>query len=158
MGINIRRSYSHQESHDVLMGKLNETQEVEGNPFLLQIANHLIAINVKPDEHHWWSPEMSLRLEEEGEGTTIYETIGPNPSVFTLAMFFVILGSVIFLAALMWVLSQMTVGDSSSLAWTITFLSGLMILATFGWLALGRMKAADQVSRLRKFVGDIIER
>ena len=157
MGIKIRRSYNHQESHDVLMGKLNETQELEGNPFLLQIANHLIAINVKLDEHHWWSPEMSLRMEKDREGTTIYETIGPNPSMFTLAMFFVILGSVIFIAALMWALSQMTVGNLPLLAWIITFLSGLMILVTFGWLALGRVKVADQVARLRQFVGVILQ-
>lgn len=157
MGINIRRSYGHKDAQDVLIRKLSQTQAAEGNLFLLQIANHLISINVKQDEHHWWSPEMSLRLEQDGAGTTIHEAVGPNPSMFTLAMFFVILGSVTFLAALMWALSQMTVGDSSIVAWIVNFGSGLLIVATFGVLALGRIKAADQVSNLRDFISKIIE-
>ena len=44
---------------------------------------------------------MTLRLENEENNTAIYEVIGPNSSMFTLAMFFVTLGSVVFLAALM---------------------------------------------------------
>ncbi|NQT62427.1 MAG: hypothetical protein HQ556_05665 [Candidatus Marinimicrobia bacterium] len=139
------------------MGKFVNFQKVEGNPFNLQISNHLISLNVKEDEQHWWSPEMTLRLEKEESKTTIFESIGPNSSMFTLAMFFVILGSVLFLAALMWSLSQMTVGESPVQSILVTFLSGLLILLTFGWLAMGRMRARDQVTRLKQFVAEIIE-
>ena len=139
------------------MGKFANFQKIEEIPFSLQIATHLISLNVNHEELHWWSPEMTLRLENEEGETTFYESIGPNSSMFTLAMFFVIFGSVVFLAALMMSLSQMTIGDSPLLALVTTLFSGLLIVVTFGILAVGRMKAADQVSRLRDFVSRIIE-
>lgn len=156
MGINIRRTYGHSESLEVLMEKFTTTQQRAENPFSLQMANNLISLNVNQEEQHWWSPEMTLRLEAEDNKISIYEVIGPNSSMFTLAMFFVILGSVIFLAALMMALSQMSVGDSPLLAIATTILSGILIAVTFRVLAMGRLKAADQVSRLRIFVGDIL--
>jgi len=100
---------------------------------------------------------MTLRLENEGSETTIHESVGPNSSMFTLAMFFVILGSVVLLAALMMSLSQMTIGEQPLLALVVTLFSGLLILVTFGVLAVGRMKAVEQVTRLREFVGSVIE-
>lgn len=157
MGINIRRTYSHIDSQDVLLGKFTRVHANESNPFTFQIANQLISLNVKQEEQYWWSPEMTLRFENEASTTAIYEVIGPNSSMFTLAMFFVILGSVIFLSALMMSLSQMTIGESPLRAVVATISSGLLIMGTFGVLAMGRMKAADQVSRLRKFAGAIIE-
>ena len=157
MGINLRRTYGHSLSQAKLLEKFINFQKGEEQPFTLQIANQLISLNVKQDEQHWWSPEMTLRLENEGSETIFYESIGPNSSMFTLAMFFVILGSVIFLAALMMSLSQMTIGDSPLLALGVTLFSGLLIVVTFGVLAVGRLKAADQVSRLRDFVRHIIE-
>lgn len=156
MGINIRRNYNHQDSKAVLLEKIVQSQENEEEPIQVEIASHLISINVKQVEHHWWSPEMSLRIEERDDGVTIYETIGPNPSMFTLSMFFVTLGAVMFLAALMWALSQMAVGESSVIAWMANFISGLVIVATFGVLAIGRIKAADQVASLRQFIANIL--
>jgi len=156
VGINLRRTYGHSLSQEEIMGKFVNLQKVEEKPFTIQIANHLISLNVKQEENHWWSPEMTLRMENEENETMIFESIGPNSSLFTLAMFFVILGSVVFLAALMWSLSQMTVGESPVLSLLVTFLSGILIVSTFGWLAMGRLKATDQVARLREYVGGII--
>ena len=157
VGINLRRTYSHSLSQDELMEKFVNFQKIEEQPFSLQTANHLISINVKQDEQHWWSPEVGIRLENVGGETTIFESIGPNSSMFTLAMFFVILGSVVFLAALLMSLSQMTIGDSPKIALMVTLFSGFLIAVTFGALAVGRMKAADQVSRLKDFISDVIK-
>ncbi|MBC8375112.1 MAG: hypothetical protein H8E26_03635 [FCB group bacterium] len=156
MSINIRRTYSHTDSQDVLIEKLKGKQGAQRNLFTLQIASHLISVSVKADELHWWSPEMTLRLETDENKTTVFETIGPNPSMFTLSMFFVILGSVGFFASLMWALSLMTVGESSIIAWILNFISGLLIVSIFGILALGRIKAADQVANLRQFISEMI--
>ena len=156
MSINIRRTYNHTDSQDVLIEKLKRKQGGHENPFTLQIASHLISVSIKADELHWWSPEMALRLETEENKTIVFETIGPNPSMFTFSMFFVILGSVGFLASLMWALSLMAVGESSIIAWILNFVSGSLIVSIFGILALGRIKAADQVANRRQFMSEMI--
>jgi len=156
MGINLRRTFGHFDSLDILMGKFTRAKQDQESPFSLQIARDLISLNVHPDERHWWSPEMTLRFEKGDNQTIVHEVIGPNSSMFTLAMFFIMLGAVVFLAALMMSLSQYSVGELPLLALTATFLSGLLIAATFIGLAIGRMKAAFQVIQLRDYIGGII--
>jgi len=157
MGINIRRRYEHPQSQTEISNKFKQLVDQGDLPYIPQVAHHLISVSVRKEHHRWWSPELTLRLEGESSVTTIFETIGPNPSMFTLAMFFVSMGAAIMIAALMWALSQMTVGEPSSLAWIITGLSGLLILISFLVLAMGRNKAAEQVSGLRSFTVKVLK-
>ncbi len=156
MGINIRRTYDHVDSQDMLLRKLNGLVETTDHPFDVQVANDLITLNVDEIEQHWWSPEMNLRVESSEKGAVIYEVIGPNSSIFTLAMFFVMLGSVTFLAALIMTFSQIYLDETPFLALVGTFSSALLILVTFALLAMGRIKARDQVKGLRTFVQTVI--
>jgi hypothetical protein len=151
MGINICRVYENNNSEGVLLGKFIALLESESNPFTMQIANNLIILKVKKSESRWWSPEMNLRIETENEKSMIYEVVGPNASTFTSAMFMILLGIVVFIAAFIMMLAQMQLGISSALASVGTALSGFLVIVSLSVLALGRMKATEQVARLREF-------
>ena len=98
-----------------------------------------------------------MRFEDDEDGqTAIFEVIGPNPSMFTQAMFFALLGSVTFLFAVIIGFSQISLGISPTLAFTVTSISALLVAIAFIVLAIGRMKAADQVNGLKKFVKRIL--
>ena len=94
---------------------------------------------------------MNLRIETENEKSMIYEVVGPNASTFTSAMFMILLGIVVFIAAFIMMLAQMQLGISSALASVGTALSGFLVIVSLSVLALGRMKATEQVARLREF-------
>ena len=157
MGINIRRTYSHAASQGIVLGKFTQLQQTESHIFDIQVANDLVTLNVPQPESRWWSPEMSLRIEDRQAGAKIFEVVGPNSSIFTLAMFFIMLGSVTLLAALIMSLSQLYLGEVPYLALVGTLASGIMIVVTFSLLAMGRHKAKDQVQRLRTFVQSVIQ-
>jgi len=156
MAINIRRNYERDETPSDLMSRFEALENSGEEAFVIQVASHLVALNVREDDRHWWSPELSLSMEDLDSGTRLYEVIGPNPSIFTLAMFFIILGGVGFIASATWAFSLMSVGESSVLAWVVNFLSGGLIGTTFAILAIGRIKAADQVACLRTYLAEIL--
>ena len=76
MGINIRRSYNHSALQKTIRDRFIMLLEGDSDPFHIQIANNLIVLKLKKEDHHWWSPEMNLRLESEEKGTMIFEVIG----------------------------------------------------------------------------------
>jgi len=158
MGINIRRAYQLENSQQHLMDNFKSIlTSNEKTPFIIQIASSLITLKIPQAQQRWWSPEMNLRVEADEQGTQLYEVIGPNPSIFTLAMFFVILGSVTFVAGLTMAFSLMYLGNSPTWAIIATLLSGLVVAAALLVLAVGRIKAADQVCQLRQFVDEVTQ-
>ena len=156
MGINIFRNYGHKTPAETLLEKFIAHQDDDTNPFIIQISTQLIVVKIKEQDHHWWSPEMNIRIESEQNESKISEVIGPNSSAFTFAMFLILIGAVSFLASMMMSLAQIQLGNSPDLALPAAVLSGLLIVATFGVLAMGRIKARDQVNGLRTFVQDIM--
>ncbi len=156
LGINFRRQYNHQGSADELLTTVSSSKLPESYPVSVEISNDLIAMKVTEEIHRWWSPEMNLRIESNNETSTIHEVIGPNAATFTLAMFFIFLGAVVFIAAFIMMLAQIHLGMSSTLALVGTCLSVLVIVIALSGLAYGRFKAKDQVIMFRKIVQEII--
>lgn len=156
MGINIRRNYDHEDSGEQLLNRFIKLIDGAPTPFSIHISQNLITLKVSKEETNWWSPEMTLRVESEVGGTKIYELIGPNPATFTLSMFFVLFGAVVFIAAFILMLVEIQLDMSPFWAVLITGLSAVVVAASFTTLAYGRVKAKEQVSGMRDFVRQII--
>lgn len=156
VSINLRRQYEHHDTASDLIEKFTKQLGNESSPFTLQIASNLITFKVKSEDAKWWSPEMNLRIESENNKSIFYELIGPNPATFTLAMFFIFFGAVVFLAAFIMMMAQIQIGMSSTLASVGSGLSILVIVFAFAGLAYGRMQAKEQVEQLREVAQRII--
>ena len=157
MGINIRRRYNYTDSPEATIDKFKASLNNLSNPFIMQISDNLVILKIKQDHYHWWSPEMNLRFENEDNSTVVYEVIGPNPSIFTQALFFALLGSVTFIFALIIAFSQITLGMSPIVALAVTILSASLVAVAFIILGIGRIKAKEQVEGLENFVKKILD-
>ncbi len=62
---------------------LQTTQLCEGS-----ISSKLIVLKIPPHEQHFWSPQLSISLQENEEGGTILRGLyGPKPAVWTMFAF-----------------------------------------------------------------------
>lgn len=129
-----------------------ESRKAVAEPLIMKTSDNLVILKIGEDDHVWWSPEMNLRVEDQGESSKLFEVIGPNPSVFTLAMFFIILGSVSFTFAAITALSLMSLGNSPGWTVTASIASILLVVIALATLAYGRKQAKDQVEILRAFI------
>lgn len=156
MGINIRRAYRNTSSAEDLLKRFELESSTEHESLILQVSHDLVMVKRRARSSSWWSPEMNLRIDEEGEGSRLHETIGPNASTFTLAMFFIIFGVVLFIVALTWLLVQLQLGESSGLSLFGSLTALVVVAATWTVLAYGRVRAKQQVLEMRQFAGRII--
>jgi hypothetical protein len=113
---------------------------------------------IPPDQEHFWSPVLTLSLDEDEEGRwSMHGRFGPRGSVWTMFMAIYGLIAIAGTAALMWGVSQwmldrppwMLIGAPAAAA-----LFGFVYGAVF----IGQGLGSEQMYTLRTFVDHTIER
>ena len=106
-----------------------------------------------PREHrHFWSPIMDMNIEPRPDKTSLVRVlIGPEPSIWTLFMFFYTLGGLAVILGLVFGTSQYMLGKGSWLFGIVPL--GLILIAFFYFAALaGKRRADEQMRELKSFV------
>jgi hypothetical protein len=155
-GINIRNHYDLEDQPDVVLRKFIRKLDESTEPFILKTGNNKVFFKTKHEETKWWSPELTLSIESGENGSHVREVIGPNPATFTLSMFGIIGGSVIFFFAIMVALSQINLGLSPKLSFIVAALAILFIVSVYTLIALGRRWAGGQMKRMTDYANSII--
>jgi len=89
----------------------------------LAMQDH-ITLRVLQDERHFWSPQLSIVLFEENDGTRLEGRYGPMPNVWVLFTFGYLALSTFLIFILIIGLSQKSLGLDSTVLWSVTFLAG----------------------------------
>lgn len=156
-GINIRRQYTLPVSQETILQRFRRYAGTKSALFHIHAGNDKVFLKIKDDESKWWSPELSLTVESEGDGALVREVAGPNPSTFTMTIFLLTVGSTLLFLSLMVALSQLSLGLSYLWSLGIAGLAALFIMITYYVIWRGRKKAEGQILLLRKCVRQIID-
>ncbi len=145
-------------SEDIRNGLRTALKDKAVNEFELQyrsVQGHLI-VSFPQKHKHFWSPTLDVNLEDGQNGkTTVRVLIGPEPSIWTMFMFFYTLGGLAMLAGLVLGYSQWTLGKGVLALWLIPV--GFAIILFFYLAALGgKAKAQDQMKILKTFMEEAI--
>jgi len=157
LGIRFREQYIHPEKSEVLLERFRTKQKEGISSLVIQMAYHSVFLKVPPKSHKWWSPELTINIEEHEDGSIIKEVTGPNPGTFTLAMFVIIGAIVIFFFALMFAFSQIQLGTSALISLLVivgSVIIALLVIMVLGW---GRKKAHPQREMMKDFVKNTLE-
>ncbi len=129
-------------------------KDAELNTYELQhrsVSGHIIV--VLPKKHkHFWSPTLDINLEKAADGQTVVRVlIGPEPSIWTMFMFFYTIGGLMATAGLVLGYSQYALGHGAFYLWLIPV--GIAIIMFFYLAALaGKSKAREQMHLLKDFL------
>ncbi len=102
-------------------------------------------------EQHYWSPQLSLTLEETENGSLLRGLYGPRPAVWTMFIFFyALICFAIFIISIVG-LANLSLDKSGAILWlvpvlVVAFLS-LYLVAYFG-----QKLGHDQMATLHKFI------
>ncbi|MEE9404876.1 MAG: hypothetical protein V3V20_08280 [Algisphaera sp.] len=138
-----------QEAIDQLQARLAQTD----HPIVVQRAGLHMTLTVNPELRHFWSPWMTLEFEQpDGQPTTVRGRFSPSPNIWTgFIMAYLTLAAAAFFA-LMFALSQWTMGSSPTAFWIA--LGCLLACLAMRWVSqIGKKLARDQMVLLR----DILE-
>jgi hypothetical protein len=132
----------------------NGLHERKGSYMAIYLPNQ-ITLKIKPEDRHFWSPQLNITLEEKEDGTLIRGLYGPNPSIWAMFFFAYSALGIIILFAGMVVLSQLSLGMETPLWWVIPLCTGLIIIIYIIAQA-GQKIGAQQMFDLHHFYEEIL--
>ena len=90
-----------------------------------------IVLKIPQSERHYWSPQLSLSLEEHEEGTLVRGLYGPNPTVWAMFTFgYSALGLIALFIAIIGS-SKVSLGLEAPILWVLPVLAGLAVILYF---------------------------
>ncbi len=106
---------------------------------------------IHQEDQHYWSPQLSLTLEEAGKGSLLRGVYGPRESVWTMFMFFYFLIAFATVVITIIGLSNVFLGKPGLVLWLVPFLI-LTFLTLFLVAYIGQKLGHDQMVTLHQFL------
>lgn len=111
-------------------------------------SGRCVELLVSDSERHFWSPHLSVQVEDAEMGSRLHARFGPRPEVWTL---FVFLYAVVGFAGLVgagWAYAQWITGQTP---WALLTIPGAAIAGVLLYMAsrFGQRLGRDQMSQLR---------
>ncbi|MBO6793271.1 MAG: hypothetical protein JJ895_05135 [Balneolaceae bacterium] len=116
-----------------------------------QVTSNFATIYPPVEEQHYWSPQLTITLEEDDSGTLVRGLYGPRPAVWTMFVFFYsIIGFATIIVAMIG-LSFRTIGQPANILWAVP---GLILLFFSLYLVayFGQRFGHKQMTRIHRFM------
>lgn len=133
-----------------------DTKNYQSNFIASRIDDHVF-IKFPKNKQHFWSPQLNLEINEIDQDTSaVHGLFGPNPSVWTMFMFFHFFVAVIFIGFGSWAYSNWSLENSYGLQ------IGIMLLMVMLWFVLyfagriGKKKGEPEMHLLHHFMRDTL--
>ncbi len=119
------------------------------------ISPGFITLKIPQEDRHYWSPQLTLSIEEQQEGSIIRGLYGPNPKVWSMFMFsYTAIGSIAFFIAIIG-FSNYSLGVDAKILWFLPLLIGLA-LGLYIVAQIGQKTGAQQMFTLHHFYEDVL--
>lgn len=127
-----------------------------GCPCRAKVLGNHVEVTIREDLRHFWSPHLSLELQESPAGSVLLGLFGPSPNVWTMflaAYAFLVLTS--FFAGILG-LVQLSLGEPP---WGLWLAAGSLLGCAIPYAGslVGRRLAAEQMELLRCFLEESLQ-
>ena len=120
--------------------------------FTGNINKEMATICVDTEYDQYWQPRLSLRTEIEDDQTVIRGVFGPSSAVWTFFMFLYFLFSILWMTFFtMYYVEKQIKSFEYPWALNASFVMLFFIAITYTAARIGRIKAKDEMKKLRKF-------
>jgi hypothetical protein len=134
-----------------------ETTKNSQSEFIVSRIDDHVFIKFPKQAQHFWSPQLHLEINEKDEqNATVYGLFGPNPTVWTLFMFFHFIVACLFIGFGIWAYTNASLEKSYA---TQLFVSLSMVLIWFVLYMVGRMgkiKGKPEMYKLHGFMKETL--
>ena len=139
-------------NNETALSTFDKAKNSQSDFHITRLDDHVF-IKIPKNKQHYWSPQLHLEIEHlEDDKSSLHGFFGPNPTVWTMFMFFHFIVGSLFIACGIWAYANYSLDSSYSLQ-----VAGMLFMMLL-WVALyfgGRMgKAAgrDEMHILYRFM------
>lgn len=127
--------------------------------FVVSRVDDHVFIRIPSKVQHFWSPQLHLEIYKiETQPTVIKGLFGPSPTVWTLFMFLHFVVAALFIAAGIWIYTNITLGDSfitPLVSIIFLFISWFMLYFAGRW---GRKSGKKEMQALQSFMYKVLSK
>ncbi len=121
-----------------------------------QVTSNFATVYPPKEDQHYWSPQLTITLENHDGKTLVRGLYGPRPSVWTMFVFFYsFIGFATMIVLMIW-LSYRTIGEETWMVWLLPALV-LLFLSLYLVAYFGQRFGHRQLTRIHRFIEDCLE-
>ncbi len=146
-----------QENESLL--QLFENAKIEQTQFMVSRVDEHVFIKIPKARQHFWFPQLHLEINtsyEDKSSSTIHGLFGPNPTVWTMFMFFHFVVAGLFIAFGIWSYVNWSLGDDYAIQLFATLLMVVIWFALYFGGRIGKRTGLDQMHELHHFMRDTL--
>lgn len=140
-----------------ILTKFSEAKKAQ-NRFHISCVDDHIFLKLPKNEQLFWSPQLHLQImPSKNDNCSLHGFFGPNPTVWTMFMFFHVAVGIMFMVDLIWLYSNYNLGNSTVLQ------IGIAIALVAIWILLyiagriGKKKGKPGMRELYNYMLETIE-
>ncbi|WP_186826727.1 GTP-binding protein [Psychroserpens burtonensis] len=144
------------ENNTYILDLFEDTETTQKDFIISRIDDHLF-IKIPKAKQHYWSPQLHLEINQnENKGSIIYGLFGPNPTVWTMFMFFHFIVAGLFIGCGIWTYVNWSLGNSYALQLFFALFMIVIWLALYFGGRLGKKTGMTQMHELHHFMRDTL--
>ncbi len=137
---------------------LFEAAKYSQKRFVISRVDNHVFIRLPKQDQHFWSPQLHLEiLDNQGNGSILKGLFGPNPTVWTMFMFFHFMVAGLFIAFGIWAYSNHALGITYNLQ--IAFMLFMVVLWFVLYFAgrMGKRAGKDEMMEMQTFMTTVLQ-
>lgn len=145
------------EDNETLLKLFEATKNAQTNFIVSRVDDHVF-IKIPKAKQHFWSPQLHLEINtnESNNSSTLYGLFGPNPTVWTLFMFFHFVVISLFLGFGVWAYANWSLDTNYTVQLTVTCLMVVVWFVLYFGGTIGKKTGTDQMYELHGFMRDTL--
>lgn len=152
-----RFTFEKNKNNEELLSLFVKAKQEQSNFIVSRIDNHVF-IKLPKIKQHFWSPQLHLEIDEIDEKTSrIHGLFGPNPTVWTMFMFFHFIVICLFLGFGAWAYSNWSLENSYAIQLSLMILMIILWFVLYFAGRLGKKAGMDEMHELSNFMTNIIK-
>ncbi|WP_303319136.1 GTP-binding protein [Flavivirga abyssicola] len=145
-----RNNQSILEDFEVLKSKQSD--------FIVTRLDNHVFIKFPKEKQHFWSPQLHLEIDEiDTNSSLLHGLFGPNPTVWTMFMFFHFIVAGLFIAFGIWAYTNSSLDKSYAIQVSLMLLMVLIWIVLYFAGSIGKASSKSEMRALHDFMNRVIK-
>ncbi|WP_341216921.1 GTP-binding protein [uncultured Wocania sp.] len=148
------------------LNKNNETllKAFEGvkntqSEFIISRLDDHVFIKFPKEKQHFWSPQLHLEINKsKNNSSTLHGLFGPNPTVWTMFMFFHFIVVGFFIAFGIWAYTNWSLKNDYAIQLSLMFLMVIIWFVLYFAGSIGKASSKNEMHDLHDFMNSVLEK
>ena len=151
-----RFKFEKNQNNEYLLGLFDKAKKEQDNFIVSRIDNHVF-LKLPKNKQHFLSPKLHLEIDEIDENScTIRGLFGPNPTVWTMFMFFHFIVAGLFIGFGVWAYTNWALKTSYALQISLMFFMVIIWIALYVIGQMGKKAGMEEMHLLHGFMRDTL--